>query len=125
MRFSHHVFICENKRPDGDLRGCCCGRGAEAVRQAFKEELHRRGLRGQVRANGAGCLDACAQGPAVVVYPEGVWYGHVRPEDVPEIVERHLVGGQPVERLRLHDLEAGKKSEPLAALAAKAAPART
>jgi (2Fe-2S) ferredoxin len=40
-------------------------------------------------------------------------------------VERHLLGGQPVERLRLHDLEAGKKSEPLAALAAKATPARS
>jgi (2Fe-2S) ferredoxin len=112
MRFSHHVFICENRRPDADQRGSCCARGAEAVRQAFKEELARRGLRGQVRANGAGCLDACAQGPAVVVYPEGVWYGHVRAEDVPEIVERHLLGGQPVERLRLRELEEGARAAP-------------
>jgi (2Fe-2S) ferredoxin len=115
MRFSHHVFVCENRRPDDDPRGSCCGRGAEAVRSALKEELHRRGLKGQVRANGAGCLDACSQGPAMVVYPEGVWYGHVRPEDVPEIVERHLLGGQPVERLRLRELEAGRKGPPLAA----------
>jgi (2Fe-2S) ferredoxin len=35
----------------------------------------------------------------VVVYPEGVWYGRVRPEDVPEIVERHLLGGEPIARL--------------------------
>jgi (2Fe-2S) ferredoxin len=115
MRFSHHVFVCENRRLDGDPQGSCCGRGAEAVRAAFKEELHRRGLKGQVRANGAGCLDACSQGPAVVVYPEGVWYGQVRPEDVPEIVERHLLGGQPVERLRLRELEAGRKGAPQAA----------
>jgi len=115
MRFSHHVFICENRRPDDDPRGCCGGRGSEAVRQAFKEELHRRGLKGQVRANGAGCLDACAHGPSVVVYPEGVWYGHVRPEDVPEIVEQHLLGGRPVERLRLRELEAGRRAEPAAA----------
>ena len=54
-----------------------------------------------VRANSSGCLDNCALGPSVVVYPEGVWYGHVRPEDVPEIVESHLVNGVPVERLRL------------------------
>ncbi len=100
-RFVHHVFICENVRPEGDPRGCCSERGGAAVRAAFKAELQRRGLRGSIRANSSGCLDACAQGPAVVVYPEGVWYGKVRPEDVPEIVERHLVGGEPVERLRM------------------------
>jgi (2Fe-2S) ferredoxin len=105
MRFRHHVFVCENRRDPSDPRGCCAARGGEAVREALKAELKRRGLKGSVRANGAGCLDACAQGPAVVVYPEGVWYGHVRPEDVPEIVERHLVGGEPVERLRLRALE--------------------
>jgi len=110
MRFTHHVFVCENKRPDGDQRGSCCARGAEAVRQAFKEELARRGLKGRIRANGAGCLDACSLGPSVVVYPEGVWYGHVTAADVPEIVERHLLGGQPVERLRLRELEAGPKA---------------
>ncbi len=60
-----------------------------------------------MRANAAGCLDACAYGPSIVVYPEGVWYGHVRPEDVPEIVESHLVNGIPVERLRLRALEGG------------------
>ena len=59
----------------------------------------------------AGCLDACSQGPAVVVYPEGVWYGHVKVEDVPEIVESHLVRGQPVERLRLRELLAAGLTE--------------
>jgi len=112
MRYRCHVFICENRRPDTDPRGCCAGRGSEAVRQAFKEELARRGLKGEIRANGAGCLDACAHGPTVVVYPEGVWYGGVRPEDVAEIVERHLVGGQPVERLRLRALEGGPARGP-------------
>jgi (2Fe-2S) ferredoxin len=108
QRFRHHVFVCENRRREDDPRGSCAARGSEAVRDAFKVELARRGLKGVVRANGAGCLDACALGPTVVVYPEGVWYGHVRPEDVPEIVERHLLGGQPVERLRLHDFAQGK-----------------
>ena len=105
MRFRLHLFICENQREGDDPRGSCGARDAAAVRQAFKVELARRGLKGEIRANGAGCLDACSQGPALVVYPEGVWYGHVRPEDVPEIVERHLMGGQPVERLRLRELE--------------------
>ncbi|HYG70652.1 MAG TPA: (2Fe-2S) ferredoxin domain-containing protein [Anaeromyxobacteraceae bacterium] len=105
MRFRHHVFVCENRRADGDPRGCCAAKGSLAIRAAFKDELRKRGLKGQVRANAAGCLDACADGPSVVVYPEGVWYGHVAPEDVPEIVERHLLNGEPVERLRIHRLE--------------------
>ncbi|HET6438328.1 MAG TPA: (2Fe-2S) ferredoxin domain-containing protein [Anaeromyxobacter sp.] len=105
MRFRYHVFVCENRRDPSDPRGCCAARGGEGVRDALKAELKRRGLQGLVRANAAGCLDACAFGPSVVVYPEGVWYGRVAPEDVAEIVERHLVGGEPVERLRLRALE--------------------
>ena len=98
-RFRYHVFVCENVRPPEDPRGSCGAKGSAAVRQAFNEELRRHGLKGTVRANTAGCLDACAHGPSVVVYPDGVWYGGVRPEDVAEIVERHLVGGEPVARL--------------------------
>jgi (2Fe-2S) ferredoxin len=99
MRFRHHLFICENRRPDGAPRGSCAARGSEAVRQAFKTELAWRGLNQEIRANSAGCLDLCDQGPVVVVYPEGTWYVKVRPEDVAEIVEQHLVGGRPVARL--------------------------
>jgi len=101
MRFRHHVFVCENRRDPSDTRGSCGGKGSDAIRAALKAELERRGLKKTVRANSAGCLDACAEGPTLVVYPEGVWYGRVRPEDVPEIVESHLVNGVPVERLRI------------------------
>ena|SRR6266542_18833 len=107
-RFRHHVFVCENRRPADDPRGSCGCKGSEAIRTALKEELKRRGIKG-VRANAAGCLDACSYGPTVVVYPEGVWYGRVRPEDVPEIVERHLIGGEPVARLLIPEMN-GKKS---------------
>ena len=109
MRFRHHVFVCENRRPPDDPRGCCACKGSEAIRQALKEELKRRGLKGQVRANAAGCLDACAYGPSIVVYPEGVWYSRVRVEDVPEIVERHLIGGEPVARLMIPELNGGRR----------------
>ena len=100
-RFEHHVFICTNERPEGDERGCCKAKGADGVAEAFKKELHARGLKGKIRANKAGCLDSCALGVSVVVYPDAVWYGHVTEADVEEIVEKHLVQGEPVERLRL------------------------
>jgi (2Fe-2S) ferredoxin len=107
-RFRHHVFVCENVRPDGDPRGCCSAKGSPAVRQALKAELHRRGLKSVIRANAAGCLDACADGPSVVVYPDGIWYARVKVEDVPEIVDG-LEAGRPVERLlnRRFDLPPG------------------
>jgi (2Fe-2S) ferredoxin len=98
-KLSHHIFVCLNQRPEGHPRGCCQSKGSEALLQAFKEEVAKRGLAAEVRAQKAGCLDVCEAGPAVVIYPEGTWYGTVRVEDVPEIVESHLVKKQPLERL--------------------------
>jgi (2Fe-2S) ferredoxin len=73
------------------------------IREHFKAEVRRRGLKARVRANQCGCLDACELGPTIVVYPDQVWYGGVTLEDVDEIIERHFVGGEPVERLRIPD----------------------
>jgi (2Fe-2S) ferredoxin len=98
-RYERHIFICINERPEGDPRGCCRAKGSDAIREAFKTALKERGLAGRLRANAAGCLDTCAQGVSVVVYPEAVWYGRVTLADVDEIVERHLVGGEVVTRL--------------------------
>ncbi len=98
--FERHIFICENVREKGHERGCCAEKGGEQVRELFKKALAKRGLKGRMRANKAGCLDQCEIGPTVVVYPEGVWYGLVRTaEDVDEIVDQHLIGGKVVERL--------------------------
>lgn len=104
--FRRHVFVCQNERAADDPRGCCGARGAGAVLEAFKVALKAQGLAREIRAQKAGCLDACEHGPTVVVYPEGIWYGRVTPADVPEILERHLVGGTPVERLVVGRLDA-------------------
>lgn len=69
----------------------------------MKAAVKQRGLDGKVRVNVAGCLDQCEHGVTVVVYPDAVWYGFVTMADVSEIVQSHLVDGQPVERLRLAD----------------------
>ena len=100
-RFEHHIFICTNRRPPENPRGCCDPEGLGALQLVFKKELAVRGLKVGIRANKAGCLDQCEHGPTVVIYPEAVWYGGVQPEDVPEIIESHMIKGEPVERLRL------------------------
>lgn len=98
-RYRRHVFICQNERPADDPRGCCLARGAAGVRERFRQELTRRGLSGRVRANAAGCLDACEHGVSLVIYPEGIWYGGVRPEDVEEIIDRSVLHGEVIQRL--------------------------
>lgn len=101
--FQRHVFVCVNERPADDPRGSCKAKGGVEVRDRLKKELKARGIAKIVRANNAGCLDQCARGVSVVVYPEQVWYGGVTVDDVPEIVESHLVGGRIVERLLMPD----------------------
>ena len=61
----------------------------------------------RVRVNHSGCFSQCGNGPMVVVYPDAVWYAAVTPADVGEILTSHLVGGEPVERLRYDPPEGG------------------
>jgi (2Fe-2S) ferredoxin len=104
----HHILVCQNERAPDNPRGSCKCRGSEAVLKAFKNYIKDNRLRDRIEFDGSTCLDTCAWGPTVVVYPEGVWYGKVTPEDVPEIVEA-VAKGTIVERLRVPD-EAIRKS---------------
>lgn len=101
--YERHVFVCTNERAAGHPRGDCKSKEGVAVRDRLKQELTARGLSKLIRANNAGCLDQCEHGVTVVVYPEQVWYGKVTLADVVEIVERHLIGGEVVERLLIPD----------------------
>ncbi len=99
--YQQHVFFCVNQRENG--KRCCADYGAVECRDYAKARLKALGMhgRGQVRINQAGCLDRCDEGPVMVIYPEEVWYTFVDKEDVDEIIDRHLVGGEIVERLRI------------------------
>jgi (2Fe-2S) ferredoxin len=102
-RYQRHVFVCINERPPGHPKGCCLLKGSAEVRDTVKSELAKRGLAGIVRANNSGCLDACEFGISMVIYPEGIWYGGVRKEDIPEIIERTILNGDVIERLLIKD----------------------
>ena len=108
--FRYHVFICDQKKPEGVP--CCPARGSAATIEVMREEVAKRGLLDEVQITTCGSLGVCERGPNLVVYPEGVWYSGVRAEDVPELVESHFAQGRVVERLVNRD-EAGLRAEVL------------
>jgi (2Fe-2S) ferredoxin len=110
--FERHVFVCQNVRPEGAPRPSCTTDGKSELHTRLSGLTKEAGLSGRVRINKSGCLDQCEHGPTVVVYPESVWYGGVKLEDAEEIVTEHLVGGRPVERLRVADACLNSKSCP-------------
>ena len=73
--------------------------GARAVEKALVEEIDRQGLSGEIAVLETGSIGATGQGVVIVVYPEGLYYANVTPQDVPELVEEHLLKGRPVKRL--------------------------
>ena len=92
-QYGCHVFVCTS----GDD---CPSRGdVEAFVKAMRAEVVKAGKQQDVRINKAGCFSQCGHGPMMVVYPENVWYAGVKPEDVAEIVQSHVLGGKPVARL--------------------------
>lgn len=101
--YQRHVFFCTNDRGAAAERPSCNRCGSQAMRDYAKKRSKELGIAGagNVRVNSAGCLDRCEEGPVCVVYPEGVWYTYVDEFDVDEIIESHLLGGKPVERLKI------------------------
>ena len=99
--YRQHVFFCCNQREAPEA--CCANHDAVAMQAYAKGRTKALGLNGpgNVRMNKSGCLDRCEEGPVLVVYPEGVWYTYVDRSDIDEIIDRHVVGGEIVERLRI------------------------
>jgi (2Fe-2S) ferredoxin len=97
MKYEHHLYVCTNQKSEV---------GRDVVK-ALKKEIKKLGLSKKLnRTLPTGCLDVCKHckkscGAAVIVYPEGVLYGDVEPDDVPAIVREHLLGGRVVSKLLL------------------------
>ena len=111
----HHVFVCTGKS--------CSARNSAEVLAAFDRELKARGIlfgkaakgknpAGSVVLTECASVGFCAIGPAVMVYPDGIWYAQVEAEDVVEIIEEHLLQGRPVRRLALLEVPCAASPQP-------------
>ena len=83
-----HVLICGGTG--------CTSSGSVKIADALEEQIALNGLADEIKVVRTGCFGLCALGPVMIVYPEGTFYSRVKLEDVPEIVEKHLKGGNPV-----------------------------
>ncbi len=89
--FRAHVLVCAGTN--------CSLKANKVVQERLVREVAKRGLTDEVKIVETGCFGLCEQGPTVVVYPEGVLYCRVTPDDIPELVEEHLLKGRRLERL--------------------------
>ena len=90
MKYSHHIFICINKREDFDSRKSCGDKGLE-IRNQFIKALAQMNLKIKIRVNKSGCLDECDFGPSLVIYPRGDWHTNVTIDDIPKIIEKSII----------------------------------
>lgn len=97
----YHIFVCTSGRINGQQRGFCHSKDAVKIVERCMEEVEDRDLSSEVMITNTGCYGICDKGPIMVVYPEGVWYGSLTPDDVEKIFDDHIEGGQPVEELRI------------------------
>jgi len=99
LKPKYHIFVCTSCRINGQQKGYCHTKGSVDIVTKFMEEVEDRDLGGEVMITNTGCFGICNDGPIVVVYPQGVWYGAVSEEDVEEIIESHIENGKIVKRL--------------------------
>ncbi len=88
----HHIFVCASFRAGGDPKGTCHKKGSTDFLAYIENEILDRGMNAQVTSTG--CMKVCDYGPAMVVYPEGVWYGPVESEDTIDAILDAIEDGE-------------------------------
>jgi (2Fe-2S) ferredoxin len=82
-----YLFVCTNRRPEGNPKGSCAASGSEELLAALKQGIAANRLATRARACGASCIDVCWEGPVVAVMPDDVFLGRVSVEDIPALLE--------------------------------------
>ena len=99
--YTKHIFICTNQKDPG--KRCCAISGGQPFFEYMKEQLKSADLHGpgKIRLSRSGCLGRCSVGPAIVIYPEGIWFTYETKTDIDEIITEYLIHGRQVKRLLL------------------------
>ena len=90
--YERHIFVCVSGKT-------CPTRGGEEIAGELKRRARDDGITDRIRVNKSGCMNQCAYGPMIVIYPAGVWYSGVALEDVDEIYEKTVLRGEIIPRL--------------------------
>ena len=90
--YERHVFVCVSGKT-------CPGRGGDEIGGRLKRMSKEAGITKRMRVNKSGCLNQCASGPSIVIYPEAIWYAGVTLDDVEEIFEKTVMRGEVIPRL--------------------------
>ncbi len=98
------ILVCNNQRPSDARKPSCRPRGALEVYRCFKDGVRERGIRDHVMVVRTGCLKHCSQGIVVNLWPLNLWYRRVTSGDVDEILDRSVIAGEEIERLRMPDI---------------------
>lgn len=85
--FQKYIFVCENARAGG---ASCCGPAATGFVEYLRQYIKSKGLAGTIRVSRTGCLDVCANGPNIVVFPDNVWYAGVTRADLDAILREQV-----------------------------------
>lgn len=94
-----HILVCQGT-------GCTSSKSPEIL-ENFKKIIKEKKIE-NVRVIKTGCFGLCAKGPIVIIRPEDTFYAMVKPEDCEEIIEKHIINGEKVERLLCKDIDGSK-----------------
>ena len=103
--YRSHVLVCGGT-------GCTSSHSGELI-EALEANIKEKGLEEEIKVVRTGCFGLCALGPIMIVYPEGCFYSEVKVDDIPEIVEEHLLKGRIVKRLLYKETVEAENVKPL------------